>query len=415
MPSSSRLANLLGAAGAAEVLRLPDFRRYWLGFGLTGFGLNFWFLGAYWVVLELTDSPFAVGLIGGLAAAPSIVLSLLGGAITDRVDRRRMLVASHLGWALQCAVTGILVGTGWIEAWHVLALAVVFGVIDAASRPAGYTLIVDIVGRSRLVAANALDQVAEFGGELVAPLIVGLVIASAGPAPIFYLGSAALLGGAALMALIRVAPPEEAAAELQERTSLITDMRAGIAYTLHTPPFPALLGVSALSIISGAIFPLVPVYARDILQVGPAGYGLMASALAAGMLLGALGMGTLADVRRPGLVMLVARTGWFAAMAGFAVSQVFTLSLAFLVAMGASGAVAGNLVLTQFQRHAEDQMRGRVMSIHRMVESFEPLGAVVGGAFAALAGPEAALLLCAAAGALALVALTLASPALRRG
>lgn len=416
------ISRLAGATGAAEVLRLRDYRRYWLGSGLTGFGLNFWFLGSAWVVLELTDSPFAVGLIGGLAAAPSIALSLLGGAMTDRVDRRRLLVAVRLGWAAQCAVTALLAGSGRIEAWHVLALAVTFGVADAASTPAWHTLVVDIVGTSRLVAANALGQVAEFGGELIAPLMVGLVIAASGPAPLFYLAGALLLLGALFMARIHVAPPLDVGARIEGRRAVLTEIRAvlteiraGLAYTLRTPPFPALLGVSALSLLSAAVFPLVPVYARDVLEVGPLGFGVMASALAAGMLAGALGMAVLGEVRRPGLVLLVARGAWFGAMAGFALSEVFALSLAFLVTMGAAGAISGNLVLTQFQRYAEDRMRGRVMSIQRIADSLEPLGAVVGGGLASLAGPEAALLLAAAAGALALGGIALGSPALRRG
>jgi MFS family permease len=157
------------------------------------------------------------------------------------------------------------------------------------------------------------------------------------------------------------------------------------------------------------------VYARDILDVGPRGFGAMASALAAGMLVGALAMTALGEVRRPGLVMLVARAVWFATMAGFAVSETLPLSLAYLITMGASGAISGNLLLTQFQRHAEEHMRGRVMSIHRVAESLEPLGAVVGGGLASMFGAEAALLVCAAAGVLALGGLVAASPALRRG
>ena len=409
------LGRLVGATGASEVLRLRDYRRYWVASGLSSFALNFWFLGAAWLVLDLTNSPFEVGLINGLAAAPSILLSLLGGAITDRVDRRRLLVAVRLGWALQCLITGLLVSTGRIEAWHVLALAVAFGIADAASNPAWHTVLVDIVGRSRLVAANALDQVAEFGGELIAPLIVGLVISASGSAPLFYLASVLLLLGALYMALVRVQPDLEAAPDLEEPRGILGEIRAGLAYTLRTPPFPALLGVSALSLLSAAVFPLVPVYARDILEVGPGGFGLMASALAAGMLAGALAMAAMGEVRRPGLVMLLARAAWFVAMAAFALSELFALSLALLVAMGASGAIAGNLVLSQFQRYAEDRMRGRVMSINRIADSLDPVGAVVGGALAALLGAEEALLLCAALGALALGAITIASPSLRRG
>ena len=164
-----------------------------------------------------------------------------------------------------------------------------------------------------------------------------------------------------------------------------------------------------------AVLPLVPVYARDVLEVGPGGFGLMASALAAGMLTGALAMAAAGEVRRPGLVMLVARAAWFVAMVAFALSEIFALSLALLVAMGASGAIAGNLVLSQFQRYAEDRMRGRVMSINRIADSLDPVGSVVGGALASVLGAEPALLLCAATGALALGAITFSSPSLRRG
>ncbi|MSP21890.1 MAG: MFS transporter [Dehalococcoidia bacterium] len=296
-----------------------------------------------------------------------------------------------------------------------LAMAVVFGLVDAASRPAGYTILVDIVGTSRLVVANALDQVAEFGGELIAPLLVGVIIASAGSAPLFYFARAVLLVGALLMALVRATPPREVVAGFEERAGVLAEIRAGLAYTLGAPPFPALLGVSALSLLAAAVFPLVPFYARDVLEVGPRGFGLMTAALAAGMLTGALGMAALGDVRRPGVMRLLSRAVWFAAMAAFAVSQAFVLSLALLAVMGASGAVAGNLVITQFQRYAEDRVRVRVMSVHRMAESFDPLSAVVGGALASLFGAEAALLLCAGGGAFALAVIALASPSLRRG
>ena len=419
MPIASGVARFFAATGAAEALRIPDYRRYWLSSGLTSFALNFWFLGAAWLVLELTDSPFAVGLVGGLAAAPSLLLSLLGGAIADRVDRRRLLVAARLGWTLQCAVGGLLVSGGRIEAWHVLALTFAFGIADAASTPAWQTLLVDIIGRSRLVSANALDQIAEFGGELIAPLIAGAIIASMGPAPLFYLAAALLAVAALLMALVRTRVPvlsiAEGHREVGPRRDVLAEIRAGLAYTARTPPFPALLAVSALSLLSAAVFPLVPLYARDVLEVGPRGFGVMAAALAAGMLAGALVMAALGEVGRPHRVMLVARAAWFLAMAAFAVSEGFALSLTLLVAMGASGAISGNLLVTQFQRHAEDRMRGRVMSIQRIADSLEPVGAVVGGALASLLGPEPALLLCAALGALALGAITLGSPSLRRG
>lgn len=397
-----------------EALRIADYRRYWGSSGLTGFGLNFWFLGAAWLVLELTDSPLQVGLLNGLAAAPSILLSVVGGALTDRIDRRRMLVGARVAWAAVCLVSALLVTSGRVEAWHVLVLAVVLGIADAASTPAWHTLLVDIVGKSRLVATNALAQVAEFGGELVAPLLAGALIASLGSAPVFYIAGGLLAWGALLMARIR-APAEPPREDGEASRGLLADIGAGLAYTLRTRPFPGLLALSSLSLLSAAVYPLIPLYARDVLEVGPRGFGLMAAALAAGLLGGALAMAGVSRVRTPRLVILGARALWFVAMAAFAVSEVFAVSLGLLFAMGAAGAVSDNLILTQFQVHAEDRMRGRVMSIQRIAESLDPVGAVLGGALATIVGGPTALLACAAAGGLALAGVILVWPEVRRG
>ena len=393
---------------ALEALRIPDYRRFWLGSGLASFALNFWFLGAAWLIFDLTSSPLLVGLVNGLAAGPSILLSVVGGALTDRIDRRRLLVAARLVWAGLALALGVLVVLDSIEAWHILAGAVVFGLADAASSPAGHTLLVDLVGKGRLIATNALDQISEFGGELVAPLGAGLLIARWGSAPGFLL--AAVLLALAALSMARIQLRGGSAAALEAPRGLLADIGEGLGYTLRTRPFPLLLGLSALSLLSAAVFPLIPVYARDVLEVGPAGFGALSAALAGGMLVGALWMAAIGEVRHPGPVVVVARVAWFLAMAGFALSGSFLASLALLVAMGIAGAISSNLLLTQFQAHADDRMRGRVMSVHRIADSLEPVGAVLGGALAVTIGAKPTLLLCAALGIAALVGLVSLAP-----
>jgi hypothetical protein len=167
-----------------------------------------------------------------------------------------------------------------------------------------------------------------------------------------------------------------------------------------------LLALSSLSLLSAAVLPLVPLYARDVLEVGARGYGVLGAALAGGMLAGALVLAAIGHVARPHLAIVAARLAWFASMAGFAVSGSFALSVALLAIIGLSGALSTNLTLTQFQVHAEDRMRGRVMSIERIADSLDPVGMVLGGALATLVGPQPALLACAGVGAalLALIA-----------
>ncbi len=153
---------------AFEALRDPDYRRFWIAQGAGGFGMSLWFVAAAWLMLELTDSPLMVGLINGFAAAPSILLSIVGGALADRLDRRLLLVTALATWGGLALITG-LAGAAGIEGWWLLLLvAGGLGVADAASNPAWHTLVVDLVGSTRLVAANALAQISEFGGELIA-------------------------------------------------------------------------------------------------------------------------------------------------------------------------------------------------------------------------------------------------------
>ena len=405
-----RLASILDRSPAISALRVPEYRLFWLSAAGGGFGLNLWFLAAAWLVLERTDSQLAVGLVGGLAAVPSLILSLLGGALSDRVDRRRILVGALVAFALLALISGALESSDVVESWHILLIAAGIGLADAVSHPAWHTLVVDLIGTKRLLAANALGQIGEFLGEVVAPLLAGLLLAASGPAPVFYLAGGVLSLAALLMIGLQNPRPVP---RQDEPRPLLEEIRSGLAYTLRTPPFPALLAISASSIFAAAVFPLLPVYARDELEVGAEGFGVLAASLAAGMVSGAVLMAALGQLPRPGWSLLGARAVWFAAMAGFAVCELYALSILLLFAMGLAGAIANNLILTRFQIRADERMRGRVMGIVRIAESFEPLGFVVGGALASALGNQTALLLCAAAGAAVLVTTLALSASIR--
>ena len=403
-------SSFLSRSSAVSTLRVVEYRRFWLSATASGFGLNLWFLAASWQVLQLTDSQLQVGLVGGLAAAPSLALSLVGGALTDRLDRRRMLLTALGAFGLLCMLSAALDASHTLEAWHLLLIAAGIGVADAASNPAWHTLLVELIGRQRLLAANALGQLGEFGGEVIAPLLGGLVIAASGSASVYGIAAGAL--AAALLFMTAVRPPQTRS-DSPSKGPLRSEIREGLAYTLRTPPFPALLLVSASSIFGAAIFPLIPVYARDELAVGARGFGVLAASIAAGMMAGASLVAAVGEVRRRGWTILVTRAVWFGAMAGFALSNHYGLSIALLLVMGAAGAVAQNLVQTWFLARADDQMRGRVMSIVRITDSFEPLGFVVGGALASGLGNQTALLVSAALGATMLLSAFASSVSLR--
>jgi hypothetical protein len=161
------------------------------------------------------------------------------------------------------------------------------------------------------------------------------------------------------------------------------------------------------------VFPLLPVYARDELQIGATGFGVLSAAIAAGMAAGAISMAAIKRMPQNGWTILAAHLLVYGSMAGFAVSRVFALSAALLFAMGLGIAIASNLVTTALQGKVAEHVRGRVMGLFRITESFEPLGAVVGGALAVLFGNSLALLIGGAAGTAAVLLLFARSRALR--
>lgn len=404
-------ARLLARRPAAlALLRVRDYRFFWFSGLSGGFGLNLWFLAASWLMLELTDSPLWVGLIGGMTAVSGTALVLFGGAVSDRGDRRRILIVAALAFAALAALTAALDTAGFVRPWHLLAVALAIGAVDAFTNPAARTLVVELAGTKRLLAANALDDVAEFAGEVVAPLAAGFLIAASGAYTVHFVASGALVIAALL--LFRIGP--RPAAARQGTRSMLADIAAGLRYTRRTPPLPALLTVAAMPLFSAAVYPLIPVYARDVLGVGARGFGIMSAALAAGMLAGALVLAMAGNLPRKGLTVLACNLIWGGGMVAFAFSDSYPLTVALLVMMGASLSIGGNLLRTMLQTHAGDEMRGRVMSVARITENSDPMGAVLGGAVAVAISNEFALVAGAAVSASVVALVFLRSAAFRQ-
>ncbi len=338
-------------------------------------------------MLELTDSQLWVGLIGGAVAVSATTLVFFGGAVTDRGDRRRILIVAALVLTALALLTASFNLSGLIRPWHLLAVAMSIGAADAFAVPAHRSLVVELVGTQRLLAANALGSVGEFSGEVVAPLVMGFLIAVSGTHAVHFLSAGVLLFSALLLLLIGPRPP----AVRRAGQSMLADIAAGLRYTRRTPPLPALLTVAAMPLFSAAVYPLIPVFARDVLGVGASGFGVMVAGLAAGMLVGALVLAAAGDLPRRGLTVLACGAIWGGGMVAFAFSTSYPLSVVILGVMGMANAIGQNLVTTMIQTYAGDEMRGRVMSVARITDHTEPLGSMLGGAVAAGISNEFAL------------------------
>lgn len=366
---------------------------------------------ASWVVLELTHSTLWIGLVAGVRAVPILLLALFGGVISDRVGRRNLMMGAGALMVAASAITAVLITTDTLTAWHMVALSVLGGIGGALYGPAFYALIADIVRSDRLSNANGILAVAQTTGEMLGPLIVGLVIAASGTHTVFWLVVVGNTFG--LLLLLRVREPERDPSE--SKASFASQLIEGLRYARNTPPLLWLtLLVTVQNLFAVAIFPLMPVYADEVLEIGPRGFGLMGGVFGAGMLVGAAVVSIVGIHRRHAYVMLAAGTVWDVSMISFGFSRSVPLSLGILFVMGLVGMPWVTSVLTMFQQAATREMRGRVMSLYVIAMNMFPLGWLFGGAVAEWLGNEQALIISAMLGTPVAAIALLLSKELRR-
>lgn len=402
-----------------EVLADAQFRALILSQAIFDLGIFIRGAAASWVVLELTHSPLWIGLVTGVRAIPILILPMFGGVIADRFDRRKLMFAAGLLTAAASGATGLLIVTDTLVPWHMVALAIFGGISYSLYSPAYYALIADIVPSERLSNANGILSVAQTTGEMIGPVITGVVIASSGTHTAYWLVVVGNLIGVTLLFRIReperTAPAETDSVDSVEKTSFTNQFSAGLRYARNTPPLLWLtVLVAAQNIYGVAIFPLIPIYAEEILEIGPTGFGLMGGVFGAGTLIGAIVISVTGIHRRRAYVMVSMGLVWDVGMVVFGYSRSVPISLAALFAMGLISMPWVTSVLTMFQQAAQKEMRARVMSLFVTSMGLFSVGWLFGGAVAEWIGNEEALVTSALLGTPVAVIALLLSKELRK-
>jgi MFS family permease len=383
---------------AAEVLADAQFRALVISQATFDLGIFMRGTANSWVIFELTQSQLWVGLVAGVRAIPILFFAFAGGVIADRFGRRNIMIAAGTLIAASSAVTAILITSDLLVPWHMVAVSVIGGIGGALYGPAFYALTADIVRSDRLTNANGILSVAQTTGEMFGPVIVGFVIAASGAHTVFWL----VVGGNAvgLMLLFRVREPDRADSTTAEsKPSFGSQLMEGLRYARDTPPLLWLtLLVMAQNLFGVAIFALMPVYAQDVLKIGPTGFGLMGGVFGAGMLIGAVYVSLFGIHRRHAYAMVILGLFWDVGMVVFGFSRSVPLSLSMLFMMGLISMPWVTTVLTMFQQAATEKMRGRVMSLYVIAINMFPLGWLFGGAVAEWLGNEEALVISALLG-----------------
>lgn len=397
MSNRIRLALRGGFSSTVRAMRMRNYRLYWFGQLISLSGTWMQRVAQSWLVLQLTDSPLALGTVSALQFLPILLLSLFGGVLADRVPKRRLLMVTQSVQLTQAIAIALLAGSGMIQLWHVYVLAAVLGLANAFDTPARQAMLPEMVRPRDLPNAVALNSGLFNAARIVGPALAGGVIATVGVAACFWLNAVSYLAVIAALAAMR--PVEFFELTVPKRGHVLGQLRDGLAYALRTREVClVIILLAALGTFGFNFNTFIPLLARYALDSDAAGFGLLFSCLGFGAVVAALLIASreqatertlcLGAVAFPLLLFLVA------------VSPSFLVTAALLTVLGAASTVFSATASTRMQLAAPPELRGRVMSIFTLLMmGSTPIGSLVIGALAERQGIHAALsevaLLCA--------------------
>ncbi len=382
-PSTSEAADPGGGRrDALAALRIPVVRAFALGRLVSVLGFQMLSVAVGWQLYERTGSAWSLGLVGAFELAPVLLLMLPAGHIADRFPRRNVAMFAHSLLAVAAlGLAAVSARNGAVSVIYVLLLLV--GAARAFSSPSVATLLPQLLPAEHFANANAWLATGFQLASISGPALGGWLIALRGDATLAFLAAAV---GQALFVVMLLRLPARAPAHTT--TARPGDLFAGFAFIRRHPAFLAAMTLDLFAVLFGGAVALLPIFAKDILQVGPVGLGWLRAAPALGALCMALVTTRLPPWQRPGRALLITVAGFGIATIGFGLSRTMAFSLVCLFLTGVFDAVSVVIRLTLEQVLTPDPLRGRVSSIHYVFIGFSnELGGFESGATAALLGP----------------------------
>ena len=365
-----------------------DFRLLWAGACTSSIGTWMQTLAQSWLVLEISGNPFYLGLDSFLGQIPIFLLSLVGGVVADRMDRRHLLVASQVIQMACATLLATLFLVGVVEVWHILSLSFVVGVAQAFGGPAYQALIPTLVKSEDLPNAIAMNSVQFNLARILGPVLGGLALTQLGAAWCFYLNGISYMAPIIALLIVRSHFRPK-----PDQGSMLDSMKQGIAFIRGRAGMEALIVLAFLMTMLGLpLIVFLPVFARDIFQRGPSGYTLFLVTSGVGSITGALLVATFHHGRRKGLIALVNLVLLGIAIVGFSQSRMLPLSCAILFLGSAALIMVFTLIGSLVQEITADEMRGRVMSVYNVAfRGGMPFGSLISGKFVRDFGAPAVL------------------------
>ncbi len=361
-----------------DALRDRNYRWLWIGSLASSVTFQMGTVAQGWLVYELTGSAFALGWVGAGWAVSSLLLSLYGGAIADRVDKRDLLIWTRLAMLLNTLAIALLISIGVIRLWHLVVNSLLSGVLFAFMMPASQAILSDLVDRETLLNAVSLNSVGMGLMGIFSAMVAGYLIQATGVAGAYYVMAGFYVAG--VYTLTRI--PRTGHAE-HSSTSVWADLWEGVRYIGSHAVLPSLLGLTVARTLLGMSYrTFMPKYAQDVMGMDASGLGILMAAPGVGGLISSLVMASLGDFRGKGRLLVAA--GAIMGLSLLVFANIPHLAPA-LVLLGLIGAASNACMVTNnclLQVHSEERLRGRVMSVYMMTWGLMPLGTIPAGALA---------------------------------
>ena len=409
---NNRRVNSILASPIFETLQIPDFRWIWIGSFISFMAMNMQMITRGWLVLRLeNDSPLALVLVMVSFAAPMTVVSLLGGALADRFPKKNLIIVSQSANAVMTFVLAMMDASGMIWFGAVLIIGVINGSMMAINMPSRQAIISDIVPETKLMNAVALNNSAMNLTRIIGPAIAGFLIVFIGTSGVFYLISVIYVLSALSLLMVKTNAVQARGA----KKGVGKDIFEGLRYVWSDVNLRGLILMAFIPSLFGfTLFALLPVWAREALNVNSSDLGILMTMMGVGALIGTLGLAGVRKFSRRGVLLLGLGVMWGIALVGLANSMIFPVAMPFLLIVGLISSVYMSLNMTLTQVSSAPEMRGRVMSIMMMTFGLMPIGALPFGTIAEYIGTANSLTISGALLSLLILAFAFVYPAFKR-
>jgi len=384
---SGRLGALLRVS-TFRAFSYPQFRLLW--YGNVSNSIAMWMdqVARGWLMYELTNSAVQLGAVTAIRAIPLLLLSPIAGAMADQYGRRRQLIITQAVNAALYAILAVLIILHLVEPWHVYAVAIGSGIVQVFQGPARQAMTSEAVEPRDITNAIGVSSIAFNGSRTIGPAIAGVLIAVVGTGGSYAVQSALYV--LATIWTVQLHPAwdsDPANGKGKPRGSLLSSTLEGWRFVRSDETVRTGMVILMMAALLAQPFgTLLPIFAKDILQAGSTGQGLLLTAMGIGAMLSAVLIASLGDRLPKGYLMVGGAFVYGSMLIAFAFSEWFVVSMALMVLIGLANVFCNALVQTVVQTHAPSEIRGRVMGVFQQRDLFNTAGSMMIGVLAAAWG-----------------------------